>query len=134
MKQILPTNRGIDAVLYLGDIVLGGQKNATLTRRMTPINITNKINGEWSESLAGTKSWNLTCNGMFIKDYGCFQILEDAFSNGTTIQVKLTDRQREYRGSALITSFPVDVPYNETYTYNIIMMGTGELVNEIHTS
>ena len=134
MKQIHPANRGVDAVLYLGDVALGGQKNATISRRMNPINITNKITGEWSESLAGIKSWTLTCSGMFIKNQECFDILENAFKLGSSINVKLTDGNKIYRGSALITSFPVATVYNDTYTYNLIMIGSGELVHETDQS
>ena len=128
MKQILPANKGVDAILFLEDKALAGQKNASLTRRMSPINITNKITGEWSDSLSGVKSWSVTCSGVFIKDEESFNILENAFNEGTSITVKLSDGNRSYQGKALITSFPMTANYNDTFTYNIGLTGVGELI------
>ena len=127
MRQILPANKGVDAILYLGDKPLAGQKNATLTRRMSPINITNKITGEWENSISGTKSWSVTCSGMFIKDEESFDILENSFNSGSPIVIKLTDNNRNYEGKALITSFPLSANYNDAFTYNLTLTGIGEL-------
>ena len=130
MKQILPANKGVDAVVYFNNTPLAGQKNATINRRMNPINVTNKINGDWSTSLAGTKSWTLICDGMFIKDKESFDTLESVFSNGLSVNVEISDGDRKYTGRALVTSFPVAIKYNDTYAYNITLTGTGELVYE----
>ena len=64
---------------------------------------------------------------MFIKDDAAFTLLEDAFNAGTAITVSLTEGNKKYKGSALITSFPVAANYNDTYTYNIVLLGTGPL-------
>lgn len=127
MKQIIPANKGVDVVLSINNIPLGGQKNATLNRRMTPINITNKITGEWSTSLSGVRTWSLNCSGIFIKDDEAFHILEDAFNNGTAIHVVLTDDNIKYEGEALITSFPLSTNYSDSCVYSINLIGNGEL-------
>lgn len=126
-KVVLPPHKGVEAVIYIGDLAVGGQTNATLNRTMTPISVTNKINGEWSESLSGVRGWSLVCNGMFIKNNEAFEALEAAFYNGDSVSVKITDNHKEYYGSALITRFPITVNYNETYTYGLTLLGTGEL-------
>lgn len=41
-----PAKRGVNVVVSINDNKIGGQKNAVLNRRMSSINITNKINGE----------------------------------------------------------------------------------------
>lgn len=46
MDNLRPLHRGIDVVLSINDKKVGGQNNATLNRTMSPIKITNKINGE----------------------------------------------------------------------------------------
>lgn len=127
MSNMVPSNRGVNAILMINDIILGGQINATLNRRMSPITVTNKIKSEWSTSLAGVKDWSLSCSKMFIKDDAAFTLLEDAFNAGTAITVSLTEGNKRYTGSALITSFPVAANYNDTYTYNIVLLGTGPL-------
>lgn len=120
-------NRGIDAIVYIDDKPVGGQKNCILNRMMTPINITNKITGEWSDSIAGLKSWNLTCQGMFIKDEESFDKLEQAFYNGEKIKIKMSDNSRSYEGEALIVNFPITATYNDTFAYSITFIGAGEL-------
>lgn len=122
-----PTNRGVDVILHLNGEILGGQQNATLNRSMTPIDITNKINGEWGNSLSGVKQWSLTCSGMLVKNSHTFDLLEQAFNNGDKITVKLSDELVTYEGEALITNFPISAPYNENFIYNITLRGIGEL-------
>lgn len=127
MKTVRPSHKGVDAVLYIGQEVIGGQENCTLNRQMSPIKITNKITGDWEESIAGLKSWSLTCNGMFIKDQQAWNLLETAFQNGTKISVKLTDNFKEYTGQALITKMPINAVFNKAYTYSITLLGVGAL-------
>ena len=43
MEYLKPVHRGLDVILFLG-------------RTMSPIKITNKINGEWEKSLSGIKT------------------------------------------------------------------------------
>ena len=122
-----PANKGLDAVLMINGKAVGGQQGATLTRSMLPINITNQINGEWDNSIAGIKRWSLNCSGILIKDADSFAALEDAFNTGSPIEVKLKDGAREYQGMALITSFPLTTVFNSTCTYTLALMGCGEL-------
>jgi predicted secreted protein len=59
--------RSIDTVISLNSVALGGQQGANLIRQAEAIDITNRINGEWSESLVGKKSWNIVCSGLYIQ-------------------------------------------------------------------
>lgn len=127
MKTIKPPNRGIDAILFVNDKALGGQRAATLSRSMTPIDITNKISAEWKKNMSGLKTWSLYCSGLYIKDEESFDILEDAFMNNKEISVDLKDGNRSYGGKALITSFPIETNFNDTFTYKVNLLGVGEL-------
>lgn len=124
---VQPTHKGVDAVLYIGENAIGAQENCTLNRQMAPIKITNKITGDWEESIAGLKSWSVTCNGMFIKDQDAWTALETAFRTGQKIAVKLTDGNKEYMGQALITRMPLNAIFNKSYTYSITLLGVGAL-------
>lgn len=126
-KQMMPTNRGIDTILYIGDKVIGGQQNCILNRGMSAIDITNKIDNNWQEFLAGSKSWSVLCSGLYVKDENSFVLLEQAFQDGTPLDIKLTDNNREYKGRALITSFPAEAKFNAAFAYNINLLGTGPL-------
>lgn len=126
-RTVTPTNQGVDAILSIDGVVLGGQKTAILNRTMSPINITNQINNDWQRNIAGTRAWSLTCSGMFIKGQEAFDALEKAFYDGKEVTVTLTDNDRTYTGQAIITSFPVTANYNDAFMYSLIFLGTGPL-------
>lgn len=128
VRTVVPANQGIDAIISINGNVLGGQKTAMLNRSMSPINITNQINNDWQTNIAGTRTWSLTCGGLFIKGQEAFDLLEQAFYEGKKVTVTLTDKNRTYSGEALITSFPITANYNDTFTYTLIFIGTGPLL------
>lgn len=127
MEYLKPVHRGLDVILSVNNKKLGGQHNAILGRTMSPIKITNKINGEWEKSLSGIKTWNLNCTGLIVKDEEAFEELEECFSAGTAIDVTLSDDKISYTGTALITNFPVSAPYNQSFSYSITLLGISEL-------
>ena len=127
MSTLKPACKGLNVILSIDGKPLGGQQDAQLVRSMTPINITNRIDDEWSNSIAGIKSWSINCAGMHIKDSVSFEILENAFNTGSPIEVVLKGNEHEYKGRALITSFPVSAPYSSTCIYNLGLTGCGAL-------
>ena len=127
MRVMRPPHKGVDAVLLINDKVIGGQENCTLNRQMSPIRITNQINGQWEESLAGLKSWSLRCSGVFIKDQEAWTLLETAFQTGQKVTVKLTDNFKAYTGEALVTQMPLNATFNKAYTYSLTLLGVGAL-------
>ena len=79
--------RSVDIILYINDLPLGGQQSANLSRQSRLIDITNRINPEWEESLAGTKSWSVMCSGMYVINDEALALLEDAFMNNKPVTV-----------------------------------------------
>ena len=126
-KIITPAYASVRALIYIDETPIGGQVGAQLTRTMSPIDITNKIKGEWSRSLAGTKSWSLVCNGLVIVDEAGYLAIKDAFMQGTTVKIKMVNGEEVLEGNALITSFPVDINFQKEYVYNVKFLGTGIL-------
>ncbi len=120
-------HKGINVVLKLGETVLGGQLGATLTQTAETIDITNKITGEWSEVLEGIKSWQITGNGLYIKNHKTYSLLQEAFSTNTAIDVEVMIDGHRYVGKALLIEFPLTAVYNNTYRYNYRLLGDGEL-------
>ena len=119
--------RGVDVVLMVNDIPVAGQQNASLTRSMTPIDITNKVSGSWKESLSGTKTWQVSCNGMYVKDAESYKALENAFMNNEELTVRVIMDNHSYVGQALITNFPLNAVFNDQFKYILQLLGTGEL-------
>lgn len=119
--------RSVDVVLMVEGHPVAGQQSVVLNRSMSPIEITNQINGAWKESLAGLLSWNITCNGMYVKNSAGLKALEDAFMNNKEITVKVLAGVHNYTGKALITNFPLNAVFNTQFKYTLSLLGTGEL-------
>ena len=71
--------QSIDVVLFVDDLPVGGQLNATLNRSVASIDITNKIDGEWAEHIGGVKTWNIPCSGLYVLNESALNKLEEAF-------------------------------------------------------
>lgn len=122
--------RSIDTIIRLNGVALGGQQGANLVRQVEPINITNRINGEWAESLAGKKSWNIICSGLYITNNEAFALLEKAFMNSETVEVLISIGKEKLKGNAIITDFPLSSVFNKEFKYNLKLLGTGALIPE----
>lgn len=122
--------KGIDIVIKINNKPVAGQQNASLNRSVAPIDITNKINGDWKDSLGGTHSWRVKCGGMFVVDAESLGLLEDAFMNNEEIEVSIAFGNKNYFGRALIIDFPVSSSFNAQFKYNISLLGVGELHDE----
>lgn len=128
LNQRTNVGRSVDVVIYLNNYPLGGQQGANLVRQAQVIDITNKINAEWSESLSGTKSWSIVCTGLYIVNDKSFALLEDAFMNNKPVEVSINVGSQQLRGKALITEFPLSAVFNKEFKYNLRLLGTGALV------
>ena len=128
LNQRTNMGRSVDVVIYLDNYPLGGQQGANLVRQARVIDITNKINAEWSESLSGTKSWSIVCSGLYIVNDNSFALLEDAFMNNKPVEVSINVGSQQLKGKALITEFPLSAVFNKEFKYNLRLLGTGALV------
>lgn len=128
LNQRTNMGRSVDVVIYLNNYPLGGQQGANLVRQAQVIDITNKINAEWSESLSGIKSWSIVCTGLYIVNDNSFALLEDAFMNNKPVEVSINVGSKQLKGKALITEFPLSAVFNKEFKYNLRLLGTGALV------
>lgn len=127
-KTIVPARVSVKALIYVDDVPVAGQVDAVLNRSMSAIDITNQIKADWKRHLAGVKQWNLTCSGLVVADEAGYLALEKAFLDGTTVTIQIREGEESIvKGNALITSFPVDLKYNQEYVYNVSFLGTGAL-------
>lgn len=122
--------KGVDVLLKIGNNVLGGQRGATLNRSTNTIDITTKLSDEWSEKKAGIKEWSVDCDGLVVIDDTAFEALEAAYMNGTNVTVEMALGSIKYTGQAVITSFPIEAPYDDEVSYSVTLEGTGPLVKQ----
>ena len=130
MKTIIPSNRGLQILIYIDGEKVCGQKDAILNQTANFSDISNRIEKKWEKSIVAERSWNIKCNGLVIKNADSFKKMETAFLNGTPIAIVLMDDDKKFTGNALISSFPLTANYNDSFLYNITLTGTGELVFE----
>ena len=125
MKKI---QQGINVLLMVNDIPVGGQQNISLNRYASSIDITNRIQSEWKESLSGLKTWSISCQGVYIINEDGFNLLENAFLNNLNIDVIIhLSANEKYKGKAIITSFPLSSSFNSEFRYSIDLSGDGAL-------
>lgn len=119
--------RGLDIILTIDNKVVGGQRNATLNREAETIDITNKVSGGWTENMTSVKSWSIEGDGIFVVDDAALDAIEQAFLDGSWVQVKVADDTWGYTGRGVITDFPIEANYDDAATYSITITGSGAL-------
>ena len=130
MKTIVPSNRGLQILIYIDGEKVCGQKDAILNQTANFSDVSNRIEKKWEKSIVAERSWDIKCNGLVIKNADSFKKMETAFLNGTPIAIVLMDDDKKFTGNALISSFPLTANYNDSFLYNITLTGTGELLFE----
>lgn len=119
--------KGIDIILYVNGVPVGGQMGVILNQMMTPIDITNKIKAEWTERIDGLKVWNVQCNGMYIANSNSLSLLEEAFMSNSGVEVEIIAGDAHFIGQGLITNFPLTAVFDKQFKYNVSILGTGPL-------
>ena len=121
--------KGIDVLVKVGANAIGGQRGATLNRSGEAIDATTKDSAGWKENLAGLKEWSVDCDGLLVVDDTAYDALETAFmaSEAVTIEIAMPSGKK-YSGSALVTDFPIEAPYDDSVTYSVSFIGTGALI------
>ena len=121
--------RGLDVLVYVGDIEVGGQQNCTLSMEADTIDISNKNDFGWASFIGGARSWSISCDGQFITDDEGQAAIMEAFVAGDTIQVvmKNTAENVYFAGEAAITSVEVEAAFDDVCTMSLELQGLGEL-------
>lgn len=113
---------------------VAGQKGGKLNRSADTVDTTTKDGAGWKESRAGLLEWSIDGDGVFVHGNEGLKALEKAFLERKVIKVKMgMETGLAYEGNAIITDFPLDMPYDNDVTYSVKLQGTGAL-EEIQTT
>lgn len=124
--------KGIDVLVKIGETALGGQRGATLSRSSEAIDATTKDSNGWKENEYGSKEWSIDCDGLLIVDDAAFTSLETAFDSKEKVDVVVAySNGTKYSGKALITEFPVEMPYDDHVSYTVSLIGDGPLTKAL---
>ena len=124
--------QGLNILVYLGETVLGAQKNCTLSLEADSIDVSNKNSFGWSDFIPGTKSWTVSCDGQFIVEDTAQAKLVEAFKNNTFVKIEMknSDSTIYYAGDAMITSLELEASYDDVFAYSVEFQGKGALATE----
>lgn len=126
--------RGMTCKVYIVDPVeeekiLGGQRGATLNRSAETLDATSKdTEGFWKETLQGFKEWSIDTDGLLIESDEAYSVLEEKFLKSENVDVLvIMGSGTKYKGNAVITDFPLEMPYDDMVTYSLSLTGSGAL-------
>ena len=126
--------RGVDVLIEVeGDtpdtfIVIGGQRGASLSESNETIDITSKDSGGAFEYDYGFYGWEISCDGLYIKNDEGYKALADAMKNKKKVRVRIKEEgTATLVGEALVTSKELDGPYDAEVTYSVTLQGSGRL-------
>lgn len=135
--------QGFNILVHLGETVLGGQQNCTLSMEADTIDVSNKNDFGWASFIAGAKSWNISCDGQFITDDAGQSALMEAFLNSDEVEIEMSnkvladpdkgieakDATIYYAGKAVITSLELEAAFDDVFAYSVEFTGRGPLTD-----
>ena len=131
---------GVNFKIYVnktvGEVVtqipVGGQRGGKLNRSADTVDTTTKDGNGWKESRTGLKEWSIDGDGIFIENDEGFTLLENAFLNNELVTVHMAvEEGMKFIGNAVVTDFPLDMPFDNEVTYSVKLQGTGALEKQV---
>lgn len=119
--------KGVAVLVKIGTNVVAKQRGATLNRDAETMDSTAK-DVEWMGTEMSFKSWSVECDGLLVEGDAALDALEIAFNAGEKVSVELAlPSGAKKTGTAVITSFPIEAPYDDLATYSLTLQGDGAL-------
>jgi len=107
---------------------IGYQKDCTIDRGKSSIDVTNKDSGGWEESLDGYKNWAISFDAFLVEnDAGLLQIESD-FENDIIQNYRITTPAHVYVGKAVIEGLSFTGPDGDASVVSFTLKGTAALV------
>lgn len=113
----------------IGEDLIGGQQNCTLTMNSETGDTTTKDSGVWSESEVTGLSWEVSCDGLIAVDDAAVTALETAWKSMQKVTIKYGTPQKFKTGEAIIESLEQNDAMKEKSTYSVSFKGVGELTD-----
>jgi len=124
--------------VLIGESVIECEDGFTLSVDGEEIDVSCKSSGNWGDTLAGTKTWNVSVNAKLEVDAttnGFFDIL-DNFVDGTELDIEITTHDgtagivgdKFISGTVVVGSTSLSGNRNEAVTWEATLLGRGPLV------
>ena len=128
--------RGEKVLLKIVDpetnLVIAGQRTASLDLSADALDATTKESNGWIENEVGLRSWSVSADGLYVRNDRSHRAIINHFLNREKIDVILeqdtgSEFDLSFRGTAVITSYPLEMPYDDLIGYSIDLEGDGAL-------
>lgn len=129
---------GKDILLSIWDstgavlLAVAGQQGLTINRDKDTIEVTTKDSKGWKENIVGFKEWSIDNDGVYVRSHDSHAKLKEMFEGDEPVLIKVTNQKAKtdmFGGMALLTSYPIEAPYDDAVTYTASLTGTGALVD-----
>ena len=118
---------GNNVRVSIGDQLIGGQQNCSLTMESETGDTTTKDSGMWAETEVTGLSWSVECDGLIAVDDEAVTALEAAWKAGEKVTIKYGTAEKYKTGQAIIESLEQNDSMKEKSTYTVSFIGVGEL-------
>lgn len=112
---------------------ISGQQGLSIKRSADTIEVTSKDTvGGWKSKIAGMKEWSLDNDGLYVNGAESHKALSEAFEAGDLVCLQIYNKKTEkgmFGGLAAITSYDIDMPYDDAMTYSLSFDGAGALTD-----
>lgn len=130
MMERLNVAKGFLVSLQINEKVVAGGISSALSQTAEPLDVSDLISIQWSEFLSGLRNWSIQSQGVYVLDEESLSLIEQTFISGDEIQVAFSLGGKNFKGTGIITSFPINTTYNDSAKYSIRIQGTGALTYE----
>lgn len=130
---------GKDIILSIWDatgselLAIAGQQGLTINRDKDTYEVTAKdAKGGWKQFLGGFKEWSIDNDGVYVRSDNSHKKLKEAYESDDLLLIKVTNQKEEtdmFGGLVIVTSYPIEAPYDDAVTYTLSLQGTGALVD-----
>ena len=118
---------GNNVRVSVGEQLIGGQQNCSLSMNSETGDTTTKDSGLWAESEVTGLSWSVSCDGLITVSDGAINLLEEAWRNAEKVTIQYGTAEAYKEGEAIIESLEQNDAMKEKSTYSVSFIGVGEL-------
>ena len=127
------TFHGKDVVLKIGTAsnVLAASRGLSLDITADTLDTTTRGDAQagYTTHKQSWKTWTVSVDGLYVANEAAKNTLDEYFDSGNEMPIRIElPNGTTHEGNVIITSFPLDFPYDESVTFSCECQGTGPLI------
>jgi len=107
---------------------VGGQKDASMSRSLEEIDVTDKDSSGWKEYLTGSRGVEIEFDGFLIEDNAGFLEMCKGFEERKELMLQLITPTKTYQGTFNIGEDGIEGPLDDAGAFSFSLKLTGALV------